>query len=209
MITNWKARTSRIRFTSLWAISSMAGYVVGWYLLSELLGRIDSDSEMLFLALSTVLGGVAGTAQMIALWSRVSWAYQWVLVSVIAFPFAFLTSDFVHESVPSFPADFPVSWVAPGLVFGAVVGVFQWRLLAHHLGNAAIWVIANVLAFGLGRAMFVGLMFGLESVDVVDHGDRGGIVFLSSTVIQFGLPPASLGLVMNKLLPAKPREHVE
>jgi hypothetical protein len=118
-----------------WMVATAAGWVIG---------------TLLFPGLATVTIGVAlGVLQWFLLksWIREAWwwivatAFGWALGSLIFLLF------FPEEMV-----------VAAGLVFGLTTGLAQWIVISRFVRWSGWWVIASVVAWTTGIALFPGIV---------------------------------------------------
>ena len=66
-----------------------------------------------------------------------------------------------------------------GVLFGALLGLFQWLVLRSKTAKANRWIYANVLGWSVGAALGDGIKAALGSEDPIEFV----IVFIVSTIV--------------------------
>ena len=66
-----------------------------------------------------------------------------------------------------------------GVLFGALLGLFQWLVLRSKTAKTNRWIYANVLGWSVGAALGDGIKAALGSEDPIEFV----IVFIVSTIV--------------------------
>lgn len=128
--------SERLTFWFHWTLASAVGWLVG-----GILGFIT-------------LGATLGVAQWLILRRHQERAELWVLVKSLGVLLGIILAAPIQEWDLSTGSgmDLDILFYAP--TFGAVVGAVEWLLVRSWFNRAYLWVLINVLAWGVG--LFLG-----------------------------------------------------
>lgn len=161
------------RWTLANALSELFGLGLTFIITGLVFSRLDSQQTVVSILLSFVFavlsGGVEATIVGLAQWwamrswfpgvSRFAWWRGTLIGALIAYVLGYLPSTLMNmgeATSQSAPMEEPAQWIVlllaagMGAVGGAVLSFAQWLELRRAVGNAGIWIPANMLAWALG-----------------------------------------------------------
>jgi uncharacterized membrane protein len=209
-----------LRWVAANGVGEMLGlgltFVVGVVVIS----RLGNQQSVTVILLSFLVAVVSGTieATLIGLaqwWAMYPWFFmisrkQWWLATLVgalvAYVLGYLPSTLMSlaeqasqtQSATVEPEQWMVMLLAAalGAVGGAVLSFAQWLVLRRHVGGAAVWIPANMLAWLVGMPL---IFWGIDSSQKLD-GLPWQILFLGMVLLLAGMVVGAIhGVFLTRL----------
>jgi len=175
-------------FVAWWVGVTVVGWVIGFAICEAFFTNLTFPGTT---TEGAVIGTFVGIGQAILLRGRVGGAVPWVVATIVGFGLGKALGQLVGDPLGS-----PLSYLVIGAFIGSFVGVAQWFVLRSRVPRAAWWVIASLLAWGLGW-LFVAYANQAEDLAVAATYALGAI--------GAAVAGAITGFAFLRLAPAPPR----
>lgn len=174
---------SGMRFWLWWLLATVVGYAVG-FLAGFVFGHFLLGNVMLGIGVGAGVGGL----QWLVLRRVVPRSGWWMLSTVAGLTVALVLYAVLHF-ISTYPFDLGWPWGVFGwaialFVAGALIGVWQQRILREQVGRPVWWVVASAVGWGLSA-------LGLAIPSDLWGEYRGAVIFL-----LFMVPPAIAGVIL-------------
>ena len=203
-----------------WILATLIGAGIGWT--AGIYGAASTptfNSNVVWL----ICGLCIGLAQWVVIRAQIKKAWQWIVASVIGWLVAFnigslvfgMMTDLMNgpglsmfeaalqaNQVVTGLASLLIVWFLIGAAGGAVVGGTQWFVLRQYYPNAAQWVLANALGWGigLGFSWFGALLVFMLFAQVLANFAPAIAMGTPIATISGGLSGAVTGYILLKII---------
>jgi hypothetical protein len=137
-----------IAFAIYWALASLANQVVGSTILVRGQSHITEDFLLPYI-LALVLGLAFGLLQYIVLHRHLPQIGWWVAATTVGWVLGFIGNSLL---LPTLFGTLDVRVIRFALMYafaGGVMGLAQWWILHQRVRYAALWILANILSWGV------------------------------------------------------------
>jgi hypothetical protein len=183
-----------VKWTALTTIGLAGGILAGLFLGTPL-GQIVKNAMIVTAGVTCIVGAVLGALQAIGLRKLLSRPLWWVLATTVGIGVGLAAGVVLVEQVGTFATGTrpnlarldtimrATSFVAVGLVAGAVLGVSQWVVLRMQMRQIKYWVPASGIALAVAFAAS-SLLVDVSGLRIASAA--GAVLFVLASGIAFG-----------------------
>lgn len=170
-----------------WALATMAGMALGYLPSALFVDQLDLGLARIIVPL--LAGILIGLAQWLVLRNYIRDCGDWVWNMIGSWVAGYTLGMFVVGFLGS-------GWfgaILAFIIFGLIVALFQWPVLRREIPNLWMWILANVVGWGIG-AVLSQLIIGLFAI-----GDAN-LSLLATTLISSIVTGLVAGLITGAAL---------
>ena len=131
-------RQEKLRLWAKWILASFAAIVV-----FEYVARIGGYQSYLFLLFPVLIGGFQWGFVLRSLSFIKPWG--WIIATAMGYSLGVGLGTFALQS----KSLGLLGLILGGIIWGGVLGSFQWLVLRHKFAKSGLWVLANIIGFSI------------------------------------------------------------
>jgi hypothetical protein len=140
-----KLLLSDLQFIIFWALTSAIGLALGFFIGIGLAGGAPNETIIVGAIISAIV--VGWIEMLLLLLQRVRVGWWWIINTTVAL-FTWGAAYPLYQAIG----------IWSGLIMGLLLGMFQYINLRNKVERGSLWLLANLIGWGIALALFPGLI---------------------------------------------------